>query len=169
MSTNPPNVRYPFTTDPDQFPEGQEHDKNWRKQVHAAIKNAYNGLLDLNQAIPVILSKITAPTNPSVATSTAGNTIGTVNNQAGQSSYVLQQSDYGALVVVSHSGSVAVSLNNGITKPYYTRVKVDSGSGTTIITAPPGTTINGAGFISVAAGTTVQINANSSDLNYTAS
>jgi hypothetical protein len=163
VSTNPPSFRFPFNTDPDTFPESDE--KGWKKQVHQAIRYAFSGLLDLNQAVPAILSKITASTSPT-STSSGGNTIGTTNNRSGVAAYTLQNSDYGALVVVNNAAGVAVSLNSRVTKPYYSRIKVDSGSGVAVLTPVQGT-VNGAGFVNIAAGTTLFVYYNSVDGNWT--
>ena len=162
MPTNPPSFRYPFATDPNQAPD--EH--GWKREVHNALKNAFNGLLDLNQAIPALLAKINAAPTAKASPTAAAPNIGTVNNQAGQAAYQVQQSDYGALVVVNDASGVAVSLNSSVTKPYYSRIKVDSGSGNAILTPTSGT-INGAGFILVPAGTTLNVFFNSTDNNWT--
>jgi hypothetical protein len=165
MGNLPPTFRFPFNTDPDTFPEGE--DKGWRRSVHQAIRYAFSGLLDLNQAVPAILAKITAsPASSSGAT--GGNVIGTVNDQTGQTSYVVQQSDYGAMVIVNNGGGVQVGLNALIEKPFYVRIKVDSGSGSAVITPGAGT-INHAGFIIVGAGSTKDLYFNSLDFNWTAS
>ena len=160
--TNPPSFRLPIP-----LPEPDEEAKI-HPAVHAAIRYLFNGLLDVNQAVPVILSKIPTASTPGTAGAGAGNTIGTTNNQTGQAAYTVQNADYGALVVVNNAGGVALGLNANVNRPYYTRIKVDSGSGAVRITPTLGT-VNGAGFILVSAGTTVQLNLNTNDLNWVAS
>jgi hypothetical protein len=187
MGNLPPTFRFPFNTDPDTFPE-EEH-KSWRRQVHQAIRYAFTGLLDLNQAIPVLKGSTPTPTTTgatvavagattSGSTSTtppatgktsqpvAGSSIGTVNDQTGQASYTLQQTDYGALVILNNAGGVALTLNGAVQKPFYARVKVDSGSGIAVFTPSTGT-VNRAGFINVAAGTAKSVFYDSVDFNWT--
>lgn len=164
MSTNPPSFRLPFTVPSEKVSEeAQIH-----PAVEAAIRYLFNGITDLQQAIPVLNAKIPAASTPGSTSAAAGNSIGTTNNQTGATAYTVQNSDYGALVVVNHSGGVAVGLNAQVNRPYYTRIKVDSGSGSATITPTLGT-INHAGFIVVPAGTTVQVNVNTDDVNWTAS
>jgi hypothetical protein len=165
MANLPPTFRFPFNTDPDTYPEGDEN--GWKKQVHQAIRYAFSGLLDLNQAVPAILAKL-SPSTGSTSGPAGGNVIGTVNDQTGQTAYTVQQSDYGAMVVVNNSGGVQVGLNALIEKPFFARIKVDSGSGSAVITPGAGT-INHAGFIVVGPGTTKDLYFNSLDFNWTAS
>jgi len=168
MSTNPPSFRLPFalkdTFSEDVHPEVQEA----IRAVNHAIRYAFNGLVDVNQAIPVILGKIPAASTTGATGAGSGNSIGTTNDQTGVTAYTVQNSDYGALVVVNSSSGVSVGLNANVKRPYYTRIKVDSGSGNAIFTPTLGT-INGAGFITVTPGTTVQVYLNTGDLNWTAS
>jgi hypothetical protein len=167
MSTNPPSFRLPFalkdTFSEDVHPEVQEA----IKAINHAIRYSFNGLLDLNQAIPVIKGLIPAATTPGNAGEGSGNLIGTTNDQTGNASYTIQNSDYGALVRVSNGGGVAVGLNSTIKKPFYTRIQVDSGSGAATLTPSYGT-INNAGFISIAGGSSVDVYYRSEDNDWNA-
>ncbi len=163
MGNLPPTFRFPFNLDPDAAVEGDE--KGWKRLANNAVRYVFSGLLDAQQAISALNDKI-KPSSSSTAGSMGGSTIGQVNDQSGQAAYTVQQADYGALVVVSNGGGVNVALNGVIEKPFYARIKVDSGSGTAVITPQVGT-INQAGFIHVAAGTTVDVFFNSDDFNWT--
>jgi hypothetical protein len=168
MSTNPPSFRLPFalkdTFSDDVHPEVQEAIRN----INHAIRYSFNGVTDLQSAIPVLKASIPEASTAGATGAATGNVIGATNDQTGQTAYTVQNSDYGALVVVNHGGGVAVGLNALVKRPYYSRIKVDSGSGSATFTPTQGT-INGAGFIVVAPGTTVQVNLNSGDTNWTAS
>jgi hypothetical protein len=186
MANNPTSFRYPFDTDP----EGATDEKRWKRAVHQAIRYAFSGLKDLNDAIPVLKGSATpttpattttapvtgtaatpttgtgVPTTPKTSPPAATSTIGTVNDQTGQTGYTLQNTDYGALVILNNAAGVALTLNGAITKPFYARVKVDSGSGTAVFTPTSGT-VNRAGFINIAAGTTKSVFYDSVDFNWT--
>jgi hypothetical protein len=168
MSTNPPSFRLPFALKDDFSEDVHPEVQEALRAINHAIRYSFNGLVDVSQAVPVILSKIPAASGPGTAGAGSGNVIGQTNDQTGQSAYTVQDSDYGALVVVNNAGGVALGLNANVKRPFYSRIKVDSGSGAAIITPTLGT-INNAGFIKVAAGTTVEINLNTADLNWRSS
>jgi hypothetical protein len=169
MGNLPPTVRFPFNLDPDSYPEGepQEKEHGWKRLANQAVRYVFSGLLDAQQAIAALNKKIGAASTSSASPS-GGNVIGAVNDQTGQAAYTVQNADYGALVIVNNGAGVQIGLNALVERPYYVRIKVDSGSGAAILT-PTNGTINHAGFIVVAPGTTVQANINSADVNWSAS
>ena len=159
MSTNPPSFRLPFTLPDD---------------VHPAVKDAFrvlfNGLSDHEQAFVALNAKVNAlPTTTATSTTTTVThpaVIGGVNDQSSQTSYQLQQSDYGGLVILNSSLPIAVTTNQGVTKPWFTTL-TNNGSGLVTITPDTGT-INGAASITLAGGSTIRVFANSADFNWSA-
>lgn len=134
MSTNPTSFRFPFKMPPDIHP-----------QVDLAIRNTYNGLLDVNQAIAALNTKvagISAGASTVIQNTTiAGGgvslpTFGLVNPQPNQTpdAYILQQSDLAGLVLVNDVNPFALTLNSGLTIPFFC-VVWNFGTGT--ITATP--------------------------------
>jgi hypothetical protein len=90
-----------------------------------------NGILDLNQAVVALTSKVnentTNITNISTTqiAATTGTTTGSqfpvnVNQQAAD--YIIQQSDAGGVVVFSGTGPYTATLNNGVNRPFYTAI-----------------------------------------------
>ncbi len=134
--------------------------------AHPAVREALlthdNGLVSLNQALKALNSKITGKTSavaPSTTTviqnsetivqGSAGNT-GTVNNQSGNTSYATQQSDNGALIVLSDASPVALSLTTSLVLPWFC-VPVNQGAGLVTITPAAGN-INGGASITLPTG-----------------
>ena len=179
MSTPSPSFRLPV---------------NFPSDVHPAVKDAFRlvfqALNDHEQAFVAVNSKIATPaattttptvTTPTVTVSTTGPQVpssqavqpGSVNDQSGATSYILQQSDYGSLVKMSSSSPIALSANAGVSSPFYTKVW-NNGSSTITVTVtdpggtPTGQTINGAASITIAAGTTKDIRLNTTDPNWSA-
>src|SRR5208283_3302417 len=97
MSTNPPSFRHPFETEIAKLPDG----------VQRAHRFAFNGILDLNQAVAALKNQVDAKTSKATTTAAAAAsvssssetiiisppTIGFVNNQTGVTSYTTLQSD----------------------------------------------------------------------------
>lgn len=146
MSTNPPSFRLPYV-----LPEDPDS-KGVHPQIAAAIRYAFAGILDLQNANKVNVGKIAAKsTTTTVQTTTAVSggggggstptTIGDVNEQSG-TSYTSQSSDFGALVLVDSASAFAYTLNSGLTVPYYF-VVYNFGAGTITFTPTTGT-VNGA-------------------------
>ncbi len=120
FSRNPVSMRYPFEL------KEQPH------EVQQAHRYAFQGLVDLNQAIASLKTQIDAiPTstsstgNSTTATNTSTVTIedllsglGTVNDQTGATAYTTQTSDAGALLILNDASPVAVSLNSVVTPPF---------------------------------------------------
>lgn len=143
MTVNLESFRYPFETE-------IAHESEGAKIAHRA---AFQGILDLNQAIAALKSQQTAAATTSPATENittpaqtiilASSVIGTVNNQSGVTSYTTQQSDYGAFVLLEDASAIAVTLAGsgsapGITLPWYANF-LNFGAGTATFTPASGT------------------------------
>ena len=179
MSTPSPSFRLPV---------------NFPSDVHPAVKDAFRlvfqALNDHEQAFVAVNSKIATPaatttaptvTTPTVTVSTTGPQVpssqavpvGGVNDQTGATSYILQQSDYGGLVIMNSGSPVAVTANANVTKPFFTKIW-NNGSGTITVTVgdpggtPTGQTINGSASITIGAGVTKSVYLNSADFNWSA-
>jgi len=112
MSTptlNPPSLRFPF--------ELVGHPR----EIVEAHRFAFNGLLDLNQAVRALNTKVNTNTTSIAAAATTVNTVtqiisnalpglGTVNDQTGQTSYITVPGDNGAFLILSDASPVAVTL-----------------------------------------------------------
>ena len=140
-----PSFRYPSA-----LPAGVAHDS-----VVKAIQNNVNGLVDVNQAIVAIQSKIDslkAGGTSTVATSGGSSSIvingssfpgaGGVNNQTGVTTYALVAHDNGILLILNDASPVAVSLNSGLATPYYLFI-TNFGAGAATLTPSSGV-VNGA-------------------------
>lgn len=137
MSTNPPSFRLPFI-----LPDGDE-DAKVHPAVAQAIRYCFNGLLDINQAIPLLKTQIGAATASTASsttntvtagggTSSSSSGAGTVNQQS--ANYTLQSSDFGALIVMS--GAV-LTLNNAVGTPFYVVIE-NAGGGNLTLTSTAG-------------------------------
>lgn len=153
---NPINVRYPFEL------------KDQPAEVVQAHRYAFQGLVDLNQAIASLKTQIDAiPTTTSTTgstTSTVTNTItiedilaglGTVNDQTGATSYTTQTGDAGVLLILNDASPVAVSLNSVVTPPYALFV-TNFGTGTVTL-IPTSGTINGGSSLALLQGQTIWV------------
>lgn len=145
MSTNPISLRLPsFDLE---TPEGRI----------AGHRYVASGIVDLNQAIPVLKKQIdalTAQITPSGSSSstTAGVTsfngkagvvtyfpeLGTVNDQTGSTAYTTQSSDSGALLILNDASPVAVLLNTTVAAPWFVFVQ-NQGAGVATFTPQTGT------------------------------
>lgn len=145
MSSNPlvPSFRLPS-----KIPDGVVH-----PTVKKAIENAVNGIVDLNQAIVALNSKVEAiPTTTTTTTTTnteetsgvtefnseTGDVIYfpdllAVNNQLGNPIYMTQTSDAGAKIIVGDSSPVTVNLNSSVTKPWGAIIDNDSSSSAALV------------------------------------
>lgn len=154
MST-PSSFRFPFTLPEDVHPG-----------IAAALKNTFNGLLDNTQAIAALSKKVSANTT-SVQTvtktvQTIGNVAGTPITPAPQVGnvnlqpnltpglYTTAQADYGGLILVNSSIAFALTLNSGVTLPWYTTVYC-FGSGTVTATPDVGN-VNGGASVTISTG-----------------
>jgi hypothetical protein len=152
---NPPSQRFPFTL----------NEKSSMGDVADAMRTAFNGLAVHEQAfanLPAqIASQATAAATTVVQNISSENVsnvvtnfntktgvvlyfpgLGTVNNQLGQSSYAVQQSDAGAKIIVGDSTTVTVNFGSGITAPWFTIIDNDSSAVANLV-ATTGT-MNGA-------------------------
>lgn len=139
---NPTTFRFPFELK-DQPPE-----------VRDAHRYAFSGLLDLNQAIASLKTQVDSA--KSVATKAAATTntvtttvvsilagLGTINDQTGQTSYVTQTQDGGALLILNDASAIAISLNSVVATPYALFI-TNSGAGTATLTPTSGLVNGGA-------------------------
>lgn len=123
MSINPINVRLPqfdLSTD-----EG-------RQSAHRYLAS---GIVDLNQAIAALNQKVVPATSTTTIIQTGGSggggggsAVGGVNDQIGVTAYTTQQSDYGVKIIVGDSSAIAITLNGGVTTPWFTIIDNDSSS-----------------------------------------
>lgn len=152
QTLNPPNFRYPFDAEISDQPEG----------VQNAHRAAFQGILDLNQAIAALHNQVTTghATNAAAIAETAAtitnnttnvtisNSIGFVDLKTGVSSYATQASDYGSLVVLSNPTAIAITLNNNNILPYFLIIQ-NMGVGVATLTPTAGT-INSVASVAIA-------------------
>lgn len=149
MAINLESFRYPFESEIANESEGAK----------IAHRNAYQGILDLNQAIASLKSQQTSTTNTTttattttastssgsetVVSNTSTTTIGYVNDQTGVTSYTTVQSDYGKYIILDDASAIAVTLSvssssPAITVPWFTSI-LNYGAGTATLTPINGT------------------------------
>ena len=121
--------------------------------VQYVIRNLWNAVADVQGAVPILKSQInsnttavTASTNTVTTVNQTVNTsaflgLGLVNSQAGNTAYTTQATDNGSLLTFNDASPVAVTLNSGITTPYYF-FATNFGAGTATLSPTTGT-ING--------------------------
>jgi hypothetical protein len=118
MSLSPTTFRYPFAL------SGQPEEV---KQAHIF---AFNGILDLQNAVAALNNKIGPTSNsttvvnetvsggiPSPPPAIPG--LGGVNDQTGATSYTTASTDNGILLILNNSSAVAVTLNSAMTTPFF--------------------------------------------------
>jgi len=151
MTINLESFRYPFETE-------IANESDGAKTAH---RNAYQGILDLNQAVASLKSQIGSSTtttssgtstststgnsssSQTVITNTATTTIGYVNDQTGVTAYTTQQSDYAKYIILDDASAIAVTLSvassaPAITLPWYTNF-LNFGIGAATLTPITGT------------------------------
>ncbi len=145
MSTNNlPSLRYPFEAEIAHLPDG----------VQQAHRFQFNGLLDLNQAVSALNTKIeglkttvaSTTTNTNTSSQTiinTGSTIGFINDQTALTTYTTQQSDYGNFILLGDTSPIAVTLssagsNPGIQLPWFCYL-INLNSGLVTVTPSAGT------------------------------
>lgn len=155
---NPPSVR--------KFPSLNEH--STMGDVASAIKVAFDGLTNHEQAFANLPSQIAAPAAAAPSTVvqniesqtttgvTAFNTqigsvvyfpnLGMVNDQLGNPLYLTQQGDAGAKIVMGDSSPSIVQIGSALVPPWFAFIGNDS-SATVAIQTDSGATINGLGSI----------------------
>lgn len=139
MAIEPTSFRLPFQLGEDVHP-----------QVASALRYAFTGLKDLNDAIKSLKDQQTPTPAPATVTNgiliagsggvppiipvpPAGN-IGNVNDQTGSVSYALQTGDFGTLIVTEPIVPFALTLNNAVNSPFFCVVE---NLGTARLTATP--------------------------------
>ena len=153
MSSNPlkPSFRYPAA-----LPAGVAHDS-----VVKAIQNSTNGLVDVNQAIVAIQSKIDSlkTVTNTVTTSSGGRAVpvpspfpfpglGADNNQTGNTAYTVVSTDNGILLILNDASPVAVTLDSTLVRPYLLFI-TNFGAGAATLTPSSGL-INGSASLVMA-------------------
>jgi hypothetical protein len=144
MSTpplNPISLRYPFEL------------KNQPDEVVQAHRYAFQGLVDLNQAVASLKSQINTHTtqiNSIASTPSSGGTIiinssnfpglGGINDQTGATTYTVAATDNGILLVLNDASPVAVSLNSALTTPFFFFV-TNTGAGLVTFTPTTGSIV----------------------------
>lgn len=133
-----------------------------KESVISALRQHDNNIVDLNQAIVSLKDQITGKngTTQTITTSTGTTTIintpsafpglGAVNNQVGALSYTTAQTDSGSLILLGATTAIAVTLNSGLTTPFFTTFS-NSGTSTAILTPTTGT-VNGGASLALPAG-----------------
>jgi hypothetical protein len=143
MAVNPISLRYPFELK-DQAPE-----------VVQAHRYAFQGIVDLNQAIAALKSQLNAKVVTTVTTVQGGGGgaipvptpfpfagLGAVNDQTGVTAYTNVAHDNGILLIFSDASPVAVTLDSGLSTPYFF-FGTNYGAGVVTLTPTTGL-INGA-------------------------
>jgi hypothetical protein len=138
-------------------------DKSVDPKVTVHIQRIYPWLNNNDRAIVLLNSKVaalqktaaaatttTTSTTSSSSSSSGGSTnnftgLGTTNNQEAATSYTLQQTDSGALIVVNDASPVAISLNSVITSPFLCFI-TNLGAGLCTLTPTTGTVNGSASF-----------------------
>lgn len=173
MSTpanQPSSFRFPF-----------QIDKSVHPTVHTAVRYVFNGILDAQNAITSLNTKlgdaVTSLTNQIKAAATTpaptpGAPVGGVNDVTGATAYTTRASDHQGLVVANGG---TVTLNSGVPKPYVTRIVNTGGSATTVTPDQVRTSdatgiqsINGNQTYSLPAGQAQNFYYNTADSNWTA-
>lgn len=132
-------------------------DKNIPINQVIHFQNLYSAVNDHDQAIVTLKSQLTAAIT-AAKSATATNTvttvtnavtlfpgIGRVNNQTGATTYTVQSSDNGVLLLVDDASPVAVTLNSMVAPPYLFFL-TNLGAGTATLTPTAGTVNGGATF-----------------------
>lgn len=141
MSTlNPIQMRYPFEAQLADQPQG----------IRDAHRYAFYGLVDMQKAVSSLKGQITSLQKASASSSTSSSNtasivtesgfpgLGTVNDQTGNTAYVVQDGDNGILLVLSDSATTDVTLNNAVTTPWL-MFFANTGSGEVVFTPLSGT------------------------------
>ena len=147
---NPTSLRYPFEL------------KGQPDEVVQAHRYAFQGLVDLNQAVVSLKSQVaTNKQTITTVTSTGGGPIppsppfpfpglGAINDQTGNTTYTVASTDNGILLILSDASPVAVTLNSALTTPYFLFA---TNLGVGLVTFTPTTgLINGAATYTLAKG-----------------
>jgi hypothetical protein len=122
MDLNPPSFRLPFNLPEDMDPE-----------VRRAIEFTMNGVTNHEQAFRNLKLGTTVQNTTIVQSGGGGGgggtgavTVGGVNDQRGVTAYTTQQSDYGTKIILADASPIMVTLNAGVTTPWFTLIDNDS-------------------------------------------
>lgn len=108
--------------------------------VATALRYAFSGNVDLNQAIAALNAKVNANHTAVMAAASSGSSsttiinsnnfpyLGTVNDQRGNAAYLTELTDNGAKIVLGDSSPITVTLNAMVTPPWFTFIDNDSSS-----------------------------------------
>lgn len=145
---NPINVRFPFEL------KDQPH------EVQQAHRYAFQGLVDLNQAIASISSQVSrlkpsVPSGKTIVGSTSvtvitGSTfagLGAIRDETGVTAYTNIAADNGILLILNDASPVAITLDSAMVTPYFLFI-TNFGAGTATLTPTSGT-INGSASFSL--------------------
>lgn len=140
MSSNQPtSFRLPFVLSPDVHPDVQQ-----------AIRYAFSGLKDVNDAIGALAQKTSAATTVITSTSVSGGggasspvagSIGVVNEQS-TGAYTLVTGDFGAIVVLDTAPTFALTLSSFST-PFYAIISNQCAGVATLAPDSITSTVNG--------------------------
>jgi hypothetical protein len=151
VSNQPTSFRFPFKLPPDTH-----------EQVAAAIRYTFSGVKDLNDAVKKLNTKVNANTG---AVSTVTQVVNTVTSGGGgggtsplfgfvnlqpnltPGAYTLAQTDLGGLILVQSAIAFALTLNSGLTLPFF--VTVFNLGSATITATPSAGNVNNAASITV--------------------
>jgi hypothetical protein len=123
-------------------------------EVQAAIRYAFSGLKDVNDAIAALAPKVNAnsaavatPSTTGVASggsSGAGTTLASIGlvNQQSTGNYSPVAADFGALILLTTASSFAISLLDTVNTPFYFAIE-NQCTGTAVLTPQTPLLING--------------------------
>jgi hypothetical protein len=118
--------------------------------VAMAIRYAFTGILDVNNAIAALNTKVgpavaaaaaTTSTTGGGGTETITANVGGVNNQTGNTSYTIVAADFGSLIICDTSSPFALTLANVVGSPFYAVIE-NLGTGVVTCTPQSGTVNN---------------------------
>lgn len=140
MSNSPTSFRYPFAL------QDQPQD------VQQAHLFAFNGILDLQNAIAALKKQVGSSTASTTTTVASGGTViingsnfpglGGIRDQTGSTVYTVTSTDNGIFLILDDASPVAVTLNSALTVPYFL-FATNYGPGTVTFTPSSGL-VNGA-------------------------
>ena len=138
---NPTSFRYPF----------QLSDESTLQEVIAAVRYHSSGIVDLNQAIAALKPQVDTAQSTAEAAASAtptssgvksfntlvGNVtyfpqLGMVNDQRGNLTYLTEQTDNGAKIIVADSSPIVITLNAAVAAPWFTFIDNDSSATATL-------------------------------------
>jgi hypothetical protein len=134
VSLPPTSFRYPFQLDQEGI----------HPVVAAAIRYGFSGLLDAQNAIAALSARGTVASATTMTEQVSGGGSGTitanvggVNNQSGNTSYSLVQSDFGALIICDVNSPFALTVSNAVDAPFYAVIE-NLGTANVVITPATG-------------------------------